>query len=106
MKIIESDCYIECVNGIFQLYLLKNKKELKENSEDTYKIGGYFTDLDSSFKEVVKFRQHKKYPFKEDWRQVKTLLNNYLNQKKSLKKQLQSIYSPIQILKKELFNYE
>ena len=30
MKIIEPDSYIECINGVFQLYLLKNKKEIKE----------------------------------------------------------------------------
>ena len=44
MKIIESDSYIECVNGVFNLYLLKNKKEIKEDSIDQYKIGGYFTN--------------------------------------------------------------
>ena len=42
MKIIEPDCYLEHINGVYHLYLLKNKKELKENNEDKFKIGGYY----------------------------------------------------------------
>lgn len=106
MKIVELDSYIECVNGVFQLYLLKNKKEIKENSESTYKIGGYFNDLDSAFKEIIRFRQHKKYAFKSDWKTVKFTMAQYLKQKTLLQKQLKQIYLPIRSFKRELFNYE
>lgn len=106
MKIIEKDSYIECVNGIFQLYLLKNKKEIKEDSESTYKIGGYFNDLDEAFKEIIRFRQHKKYAFKEDWKYIKLTLNIYLDKKNQFQKQLKQIYLPIRTFKRELFNYE
>lgn len=106
MKIIESDCYIEYKNGCFYLYLLKNKKELKENDEDTHKIGGYFIELDNAFKEVIRFRQHKKYSFKEDWKPIKLLLNKYIGYKKSFINLLKEIYTPIKRLKNELFVYD
>ena len=92
MKIVEPDCYIECVNGIFQLYLLKNKKELKEDSTDQYKVGGYFMELDNAFKEVIRFRKHKKYAFKEDWKHIKLVLNTYLTKKSQFQNQLKQIY--------------
>ena len=106
MKIIEPDCYIECINGVFQLYLLKNKKEIKEDSTDKYKIGGYFIELDSAFKEIIRFRQNKKYSFKEDWKQTKLILNKYLFYKQEFNKYLCQIYNPIKKLKSELYIYE
>lgn len=106
MKIIEPDCYIECINGVFQLYLLKNKKEIKEDSTDKYKVGGYFMELDNAFKEIIRFRQHKKYTFKQEWKPVKLIFNTYIKVKNDFQTQLKQIYTPIHILKKELFNYE
>lgn len=106
MKIIEPDCYLEHINGVYHLYLLKNKKELKEDSEDKFKIGGYYIEIDSALKAIIKFRQHKKYSFKEDWKQSKLLLNKYLFYKQEFNKYLCQIYNPIKKLKSELFIYE
>ena len=63
MKIIEPDCYIEYKDGVYHLYLLKNKKELKEIDENLYKLGGYFINIDNAFKEIVKFRKHKRFVY-------------------------------------------
>ena len=106
MKIIENDCYIEYKDGIYHLYLLKNKKELKENNEDKYRIGGYFIDIDFALIEIIKFRQNKKYSFKEDWKSLKLLLNKYLKHKQSFQNELKHIYLVISKLKKDLFNYD
>lgn len=106
MKIIENDCYIEYKDGVYHLYLLKNKKELKEDDINTHSIGGYFLTIDSAFKEIIKFRQHKKYSFKEDWKAEKLLFNKYKIYKQEFQKYLCQIYSPIEKLKKELFVYE
>ena len=106
MKIIEKDCYIEYINGIYHLYFLKNKKELKEDNENTHKISGYFLTIDSAFKEIIKFRQHKKYPFKETWKSEKLMLNKYKLYKQNFKDYLCQIYNPIKKWRKELFVYE
>ena len=106
MKIIEPDCYIEYKDGIYHLYLLKNKKELKEDDSNTHKIGGYFIDIDNAFKEIFRFRQHKKYPFKEDWKQIKLLFNKYVIYKNKFNEYLCQIYNSIKKLKYELFFYE
>ena len=61
MLLIEKDCKIQYESpGVFILYLLKNKKELKEDSEDSFKFGGCYVNLDNAFKEVVRFRKDKK----------------------------------------------
>jgi len=106
MKIVESDFYIEYNDGVYQLYLLKNKKELKEDDKNTHKISGYFLNLDSAFKEVIRFRQGKKYIFKQDWKSPKLLLNKYLKHKQSFQKNLTNIYKAITKLRRELFIYE
>jgi hypothetical protein len=58
--------------GYYILYVLKNKKELKEDSEDLFRVYGYFTNLDSAFNSAIHFRKNKKYPFKETWKDVLT----------------------------------
>lgn len=106
MKIIEPDCYIDYKNSTYHLYFLKNKKELKEDDKDLYKIGGYYTELDSAFKAVIQFRLNKKYPFKCEYKKLNKNLNLYLKYKKDFIKQLKQIYDPIKQLQKELFVYE
>lgn len=105
MKIIEPDCYIEYKDGVYHLYLLKNKKELKETDENLYKLGGYFINIDNAFKEIVKFRKHKKYSFKEDWKPIKINLSQYLKHKKEFNNLLCKIYDPVKKLRNKLFDF-
>ena len=105
MKIVEPDCFIEYKNGSYNLYVLKTKKELKEDSDDQFKIRGYYQNLDSAFKEIIRFRQNKKYPFKEEWINIKQRFNIYLNTKKNFKQLISKIYEPIIKFKKEMFKY-
>lgn len=110
MKIIERDCYIEYKNSVYTLYLMKNKKEKKEevqeDATDTHKIGGYFIHLDSVFKAIIKFREHKKYSFKEEHVKLKVNIKAYIRYKKQFMKELTAIYKPITEFKNELFIYE
>lgn len=105
MKIIEPDCFIEYKNGSYHLYVLKTKKELKEDNEDQFKIEGYYQELDSAFKQIIRFRQHKKYPFKEEWLNIKQKFNVYIKTKKNFKQLISKIYEPIKKFEKELFIY-
>ena len=105
MKIVEPDCYLEHINGVYHLYFLKNKKELKEDSEDKFKIGGYYIEIDSALKAIIKFRQHKKYSFKEDWKPIKINLSQYLKYKKEFNNLLCKIYDPVKKLRNKLFDF-
>ena len=105
MKIIEKDCYIEHIHGVYHLYFLKNKKEIKEDDSNTHKIVGYYTEIDSALKAIIIFRQGKKYPFKEDWKSEKLLFNKYKLYKQNFKDYLCQIYNPIKELKSKLFIY-
>lgn len=104
MIIIEKDFKIEHNGDCFVLYFLKSKKELKENSEDLYKVHGYYLVLSSAIKAVITWRKDKKYPFNESYDE---LLKVYLNYKKSIKDfnlYCNVIYEPITILKHKVFN--
>ena len=106
MKIIEPDCYIEYSNSVYVLHLLKNKKELKEDDTSTHVVGGYFMELDSSFKAIINWRKEKKYPFKCEYLKTESNFKKYRQFKKSFDKELTIIYNPIKQLQKELFVYE
>lgn len=105
-KIVEQDSYIEYKDKSYHLYLLKNKKELKEDDTDKYKIGGYFNKLDSAIKEIIKFRKGKKYPFKQDYKKIKYLFNSYLNEKQKLSNILNITKFFVNKFKLELFKYD
>ena len=106
MIIQEKDFKIIHEHGCFVLYLLKSKKEIKDDSSDNYKIGGYYTNLESAFKGVVKFRKDKKYPGKESSSDLLKLIKEYYNFKSKLKFVINKIYDPIIELKKSLIKYE
>jgi len=104
MIILEKDFKIEHNGDTFVLYLLKSKKELKENSEMEYKVHGYYVALENAIKSAIQWRKHKKYPFKEP---ANILIKPYLDYVESIKKfrtYCNIIYEPIFKLKEEVFN--
>lgn len=104
MKIIEKDFKIEHDGDCYVLYFLKSKKELKETSEDSYKVHGYYVVLPNAIKAAIIWRRDKKYPFKES---ANELVGTYLDYKKSIKEfnlYCNIVYEPIITLKKEVFD--
>lgn len=103
--IVEKDFNIVFEYGCFTLNLLKNKKELKKDSADKYKIGGYFINIENALLAVVRYRKDKKYtggqPYLPLLREIKT----YISTKESFNTLINSLYNPIYELKKELFKY-
>ena len=57
MTIEEKDFRIVFKSECFNLYLLKSKKELKEDSKDNFRIGGYFIQLRYAIKAIFRFRK-------------------------------------------------
>lgn len=106
MIIEEKDFKIKREHDSFVLYLLKNKKELKEDSVDKYKIGGYFIKIESAMKEVVRFRKDKKYTGGESFKILQRDIHVFLDTKKLLDTLINSVYYPLIELKKKLFIYE
>lgn len=110
MKITERDFKIERDGSNYILYLLKTKKELKEdlkeNKEvgDTYKIKGYYTVLFNAIQDALIWRMSEKYPFKESVLEFKKDFIRYRNYVNELNSYLDSIYSPIIQLEKQIFN--
>lgn len=106
MIIQESDFKIVKEDKCFVLYILKNKKEIKENEKSLFKIEGYYISLLSAFKSALRFRQDKKYPGKESSADLSILIKIYENSNKDLENLSKSIYQPILELKQKLINYE
>lgn len=65
MKIVEKDFKVELTDNYFTLSFLKTKKELKEDSTDSYKLGGYYNHFRNTLIAVLSWRESKKYPFAE-----------------------------------------
>ena len=106
MIIQEKDFKIIFNDDHYVLYLLKSKKELKENSEDTFKLCGYFIQLISSLKRVHKFRLDKKYPGKESSIEIKKTIDNYIEIESNLFKLLKNPYNLIYDLTQKILNNE
>lgn len=102
--ITEKDCKIEYDGDSFVLYLAKSKKELKENSQEFYKIGGYFTRFDHLLIKLYKWRKDKKYPFTLDSKEIKSYYKQYKESRDSFLAFLRSRKSLINNLKTELYN--
>lgn len=94
MTIVDKDFKIECGES-YVLLFLKSKKEIKEDSENTFKIGGYFNKLENAIREVIKFRNNKKYPFKEVAEPLKKLVSYQHTSNVKLHNLFLSIDSPI-----------
>ena len=106
MDIIEPDFKLIWDQQNYVLYLLKNKKEIKEDSTSDFKVRGYYTSIFSALKAVYQYRKHKKYPGKESYKSLGTLLLKYKRTEESLCKIAEMIYLPILDLKKEIIHYE
>ena len=104
--IIDKDFTITFEHGSFILNLLKNKKELKEDSTDKYKVGGYFLKLENALLAVVKYRKDKKYTGGEPYLPLLKDVRLYIKTKKEFEALINSIYDPIYELKKELIKYD
>lgn len=59
----ESDFYIERVDKQYVLYILGSKKE-------PFKIKGYYINLTSAIKSLIRYRKHKKYKGKESYKEI------------------------------------
>jgi hypothetical protein len=104
--IIEKDFNIIFEHGCFTLNLLKNKKELKEDATDKYKIGGYYNELENALLAVVRYRKDKKYTGKEPYLPLLKDVKLYIKTKQDFKVLANSVYDPIYELKKELIKYD
>jgi hypothetical protein len=104
--IIEKDFNIIFEHGCFTLNLLKNKKELKEDATDKYKVGGYFNKIENALLAVVKYRKDKNYTGGEPYLPLLKDVKSYIKTKKDFEVLINSIYDPIYQIKKELIKYD
>ena len=104
MKIIEKDFKIDIADEVYVLSTLKSKKEIKEGDGETYKIYGYFTNIVGALKRVVKFREGKKYPFKEPIKPIKIAIQSHSRTLYNIDSIIAEIEAPIVQMKKKIFN--
>ena len=101
----ESDFFIKKEPNQFVVYLLKGKKELLENSEDKYKIGGYYYDITCALKSVLAFRKSKKYPGKESFDESIPLLKAFIKRQNNFNIKINILYKKIFEIKENLNLY-
>ena len=104
MTIIEKDCKIEHNGDCFVLYFLKSKKELKEDSKESFKTIGYYNDVYNALRVIYFWRLDKKYPFSETVFDFKHAIIAYKKVTIELRAKAMSIYQPIYTFKKKVFN--
>jgi hypothetical protein len=104
MKIQENDFIIDHNGNSYVLHVKKTKGELKENPDSNFKVKGYHTALISSFRSAFRFRNHKKYPFKESKESLKSAIDKYNYIESELKKESSKLYNSIINSKKEILN--
>ncbi len=104
MKIQENDFIIDHNGSSYVLHIKKTKGELKENPDSNFKVKGYHVALISSFKSAFRFRNHKKYPFKESRESLKASIDRYNYIESELKKESDKLYDIIIRSKKEILN--
>lgn len=95
MDIKEKDFKIIYEHNQYVLYVIKSKKELKDDDKDAFKLYGYYTFVENALQAVVKFRKDKKYPGKETITQLKLDIIELRNTRESLYNASESIYNPI-----------
>lgn len=106
MIIEEKDFRIIFNEDHYVLYLLKSKKEIKEDSSDTFKIGGYFVNLRNAIKRAYKFRTDKKYPGKELSETIKLDVKEYMELESRLFKSLKISNTLINNLSEKILTNE
>jgi len=104
MEIIEKDFTITNNGDCWTLHCLKSKKELKENAKESYRIGGYFTNVYNALHAALQWRQDKKYPFSEPIPEFKRALKDYRTATNKLKFASTMFYVPIYLFKKAVFD--
>lgn len=104
MKILEKDFKVEVDEEKLVLYTLKSKKEIKEGDEDKYKISGYGSSVKDTLQQIIRFREGKKYPFKESSKPIRELLISHKRTLNTLSDSLSKIELPITDLKKKILN--
>jgi hypothetical protein len=100
MIIKENDFKIVKDDSNYVLYVLKSKKEIKENSESTYKIFGYYYTIIGALKGALSYRKDKKYTGKESVSDLKLLIDKFIDDKEIMDDMVSSIHEPIN----DLFN--
>lgn len=106
MKILEKDFKIDIDEEKCVLFTLKSKKEIKEDDTETYKICSYSSSIKGILSSVIKFRESKKYPFKESSKPIKILLSQHKQALESINLLMKSIEEPIFHLKNKIFNVD
>lgn len=104
--IVEKDFNIIKEEGYYILNLLKNKKELKEDSTDKYKFGGCYKQLEFALLAVVRYRKDKKYTGKEPYLQLYKDIKEYRKIKKEFIELTNSIYDSIFETKNKWIRYD
>lgn len=90
MIILSKDCKIVFDGHCYTVYALKSSKELKESEpKEKYRVHGYYNSVKNAFFGIIRWRLHKKYPFKESPKEFKNyyyalnksdeLLSDFLN---------------------------
>ena len=92
--------------GYYTLYVLKNKKELKEDSSSSFKVIGYYVSLYSALKRVLAYRRDKKYSGKESDKDLLILLKQLREAMNAFDQIKDWIYQPILELKTRLIKYK
>lgn len=104
MEIVEKDFTITNNGDCWTLHCLKSKKELKEDSKESYRTEGYYTNIYNALHAALQWRQDKKYPFKEPVAEFKQALREYRTAVAILKVASTMLYAPIFEFKKKVFD--
>lgn len=93
LLIKEEDFQIFYSDETFILSLKRNHKTSK--TEENFDVVGHFSQIENAFKEVVKFRKGKKYPFNQSPKSLEEHIKNYLQIKKVISNSLNTLYKDI-----------
>jgi di/tripeptidase len=104
MEIIEKDFTITHNGDCWTLHCLKSKKELKADAKESYNTGGYYTNIYNALNAALRWRQDKKYPFKEPIVEFKKAIKEYRIATNTLKELSIKFYESIYEFKKIVFN--
>ena len=102
MNIVEKDFKIIANDADYTLYVLKSKKELKEDSEDTFKVYGHYQLMESALKAAISFRRDKKYPGKESVSELLRLYKIYILIRDQFEVKILAIYDSISKIKSKI----
>ena len=102
MIIIEPDFKIVKQDSHYVLYVIKSKKELREDNSDNFKPRGYFIELSAAIKSAYLFRKDKKYKGSESSTQLLLTYKKLKHLEDKFIKSINEIYNPIKKYKSTL----